>query len=153
MFCVAAPAKDIEAAFQRDGEKVHTSCSCAEASGDVDLPSLLSPCLCSSTCPPGGPAALKVGPGSSSGAWKHSDMWDVLPSGDPTGQSCGVLSQQADSEGDLCPTSSPTLTGSSSTLASSFIEVELEGPDPEVAPPNQEVVLEVKQLLARWPVS
>lgn len=72
-------------------------------------------------------------------------MWHVLPSGAPPGQSCGVLSQQADSDGDLCPTSSPTLTGSSSTLASSLIEVEPEGPHPEVAPPNQEVVLEVKQ--------
>lgn len=61
--CVAAPAKDIEAAFQRHGEQLHTSFGCAGASHDAKRP-CLSPCLCSSAGPPGGPAALKVGPGS-----------------------------------------------------------------------------------------
>lgn len=57
---------------------------------------------------------------------------------------CALLrSQQADSEGDLCPTGSPTLTGSCSTLASSVIEVDPEGPQPDPAPPpKQEVVLD-----------
>lgn len=59
------------------------------------------------------------------------------------GQNCHILLQQADSKGDLCSTCSPTLTGSSSTLASSVIEVELERSDPELAQqPNQELVLD-----------
>lgn len=52
---VAAPAKDIEAAFQGDGEKLQASSSRFH---DANL----SPWPCSLACPPGGPAALQVGP-------------------------------------------------------------------------------------------
>lgn len=58
---VAAPAKDIEAAFQRDGEELR-SASGRWRSDDANPPACVSPCLCSSACPPGRPAALKVGP-------------------------------------------------------------------------------------------
>lgn len=61
---------------------------------------------------------------------------------DLSGQHRHVLLRQVDSEGDQCPTRSPTLTGSTSTLASSVIEVELDRAGPELAQqPNQELVL------------
>lgn len=104
---------------------------------DANLPGSVSPCPCSSACPPGGPAALKVGPGSVSGEGVM-----VGSTRDLSGPHCHVSLRQADSEGDLCPARSPTLTGSTSTLASSVIEVDLDRAGPELAQrPNQELVL------------
>lgn len=56
---------------------------------------------------------------------------------------CGVVLQQAGSDGELCPADGLGSAGSSSTLASSVIEVEAEraglGLTPQLRPNREEV--------------
>ncbi|CAG02110.1 unnamed protein product [Tetraodon nigroviridis] len=129
----SAPAKDIEAAFQRDGEELR-SASGRWRSDDANPPACVSPCLCSSACPPGRPAALKVGPRpplEALGRVASRRPWG------PQVTCCPVSSSRRTATATLRPIGSPTLTGSSSTLASSVIEVEPEGPLQEPAPPHR----------------